>query len=79
MKNEVCKDMLLLDKATCDKAEEIGGACAVSFSLLEQAISPQHLHRMDILAWRRQSSPECLPLIIRGIKKNPHLSELLYY
>lgn len=62
--------MLLSDKAT--------SWCVYCISLfLKQAISPQHLHRIDILAWRRQNSPECLPLIMRGIKKPTPVSATL--
>lgn len=68
--------MLLSDKATSASWRDRCCVCCIIL-LLKQAISLQHLHRMDILAWRRQNSPECLPLIMRGIKKPTPVSATL--
>lgn len=68
--------MLLLDKATSVSWRDRWCVYCIIL-ILKQAISPQHLHRMDILAWRRQNSPECLPLIMRGIKKPTPVSATL--
>lgn len=68
--------MLLSDKATSASWRDRWCVyCIILF--LKQAISPQHLHWMDILAWRRQNSPECLPLIMRGIKNPTPVSATL--
>lgn len=46
--------------------------------LLKQAISPQHLHRMDILIWETTKLSRVLAFDHERDKK-PHLSVLLYY
>lgn len=80
--------MLLSDKGPCElKGQAVRALYCFAFPETgHRSLSlspPQHLHKMDILAWRRQNSPEWLPLIMRGIKKkngkNPHLSVVLYY
>lgn len=64
-----CQIKLLL------RAEGIRGACTVSFSSWNRPSLSSIC--TDILAWRRQNSPECLSLIMRGIKKPTPVSATL--